>query len=61
MERKIVPKQMKEGKVLETLSKVPEEGLIGRLSEREQVKLAEARFLDEQSKKSSFMIGQWIE
>lgn len=54
----------KEGKgisIAEALIQIGKKGLNGKLSDEEKAKLNEVLFAEEQSSKSSFILGGWID
>jgi hypothetical protein len=60
----VAKKEKKEGKaisVAEALTQIGKNGLIGKLTDEEKAKLNEVLSAEEQSSKSSFILGGWVD
>jgi hypothetical protein len=61
VEKKEKKKEGKEISLDEALTIVTKKDLIGKLSDEEKAELNEVLFAEEQSSKSSFILGGWVD
>ncbi len=57
----MVDREEKKIPISDGLKQILEKGLLGKLSDEEKTELDEVLFAEEQSSKSSFVLGDWID